>query len=272
MSDPIDDYLDALLFRLLDDPSRNYDDAAAIRRAVAESEDHLRETQRVAMAGGTGDVAAAQLAVERFGSVDDVAGRFRRSGTGRSDLTLGSVARTLWLMTGIGFVAIGISGVVAEVFGEVWGQAFVAADLPGVTYTPARCAQYAQLAPGHATCEQAATAHHFGEVVQYRVAAGVLGLLILLAYRVWVHLTRRRGRSTALVPATLLETAGAALFGVAAAALLLISVGQEASGMSAGSGAYLSAGLVSLLMTGTFALLLVRSASRMDHQVPDSSE
>ena len=271
MSDPIDDYLDALLLRLLDDPSRNSDDVAAIRRAVAESEDHLRETQRVAMAGGTGDVAGAHLAVERFGTVDDVAGRFRRSGTCRSDLTLGSVARTLWLMSGIGFLAIGISGVVAEVFGEVWGQAFVAADLPGVTYTPARCAQYAQLAPGHATCEQAATAHHFGEVVQYRVAAGLLGLLVLLAYGGWVALLRRRGRSTALVPATLLGAAGVALFGVTAAALLLVSVGQEASGMAAGSGAYLSAGIVSLLVAGGFALVLVRSATRMGHQVPDSS-
>jgi len=265
VSDPIDDYLDALLLRLLDDPSRHGDDVAAIRRAVAESEDHLRETQWAAMADGAGDVAAAQLAVDRFGPVNDVAGRFRRSGTRRSDLTSGAVVRTLWLVTGIGLVAIGISGLVADAFGAFWSTSFVAGDFPGVTYTAARCAQYAQLAPGYATCEQAATAHHFGEVVQYRVAAGVLGLLVLLAYRGWVALQRRRGRSTALVPVTLVGAGGAALFGVAAAALLLNSVGQEARGMSSGSGAYLSAGLVSLLMASGFALVLVRSATRQGH-------
>ncbi len=263
MSDAIDAYLDALMLRLLDDPSRNEADVAAVRRAVTESEDHLRETQRAAMANGTSDVAAARLAVERFGTVNDVAGRFRRSGTRRHDVTFGAVVRSLWLMGGIGLIAIGVSGVVASVLGAVWGRSFVSADLPGVTYTPQRCAQYAELAPGHATCEQAAIAHHFGEVVQYRIAAGVLGLMMLLAYSAWIFALSRRGRSTSLIPTTWFEAAGTALFGAAAGALLLLSVGQELTGPAAGTGQYLSAGIVSLIVASVFALALARSVTRM---------
>jgi hypothetical protein len=263
MSDAIDAYLDALMLRLLDDPSRNEVDVAAIRRAVAESEDHLRETQRAAMANGSGDADAAQLAVDRFGSVNEVAGRFRQSGTRRHDVTFGAVFRSLWLMGGIGLIAIGMSGVVASILGAVWGHGFVAADLPGVTYTPQRCAQYAELAPGHATCEQAAIAHHFGEVVQYRMAAGMLGLLVLVAYSAWIFLARRTGRSTSLIPPTWFEAVGAAIFGVAAAAALLVSVGHELTGPAAGTGQYLSAGLVSLVVASGFAIALARSVTRV---------
>ena len=54
---------------------------------------------------------------------------------------------------------------VAEVFGRVFGAAFVAGDAPGVTYTPARCADYFEYFPRASDCTQAAALHHWGEVV-----------------------------------------------------------------------------------------------------------
>ena len=93
-----------------------------------------------------------------------------------------------WLAGGLGLVAIGVSGLVAEVFGRAFGPAFVAGDGPGVTYTAARCAEYLRLFPGAGGCAGAAATDHWGEVVQYRVLIGVLGLFALVAF----GLARRR--------------------------------------------------------------------------------
>ena len=60
-----------------------------------------------------------------------------------------------------------------------------------MTYSAARCTDFFEYAPGAKTCERAATWHHYAEVVQYRLAAGVLGLLSLAVY-VLVH-RRLRG-------------------------------------------------------------------------------
>ncbi|MGH8884352.1 MAG: hypothetical protein ACRDYX_04110 [Egibacteraceae bacterium] len=76
----------------------------------------------------------------------------------------------------------------AELFGQSFGMAFVSGDAPGVTYTPQRCAEYLEYVPDAGSCGAAATVHHFGEVVEYRVALGTLGLiglLTLLTARRW---------------------------------------------------------------------------------------
>jgi putative lipase involved disintegration of autophagic bodies len=75
-------------------------------------------------------------------------------------------------------LAIGLSGLLADTFGRVFGTAFVAGDAPGVTYTAERCAQLLSFEPQARSCEEAAIAHHFGEVVSYRLAAGALGVLV----------------------------------------------------------------------------------------------
>lgn len=90
----------------------------------------------------------------------------------------------------VGLLAIGTSGLIAAAFGSIYGRPFVAGDPPGVTYTDARCTDLSEYAPGASTCEEAATWHHYGEIVQYRVAAGLLGLVVLGVYA----LLRRRIR------------------------------------------------------------------------------
>ena len=159
------------------------------------------------------------------------------------------------LLGGIGLAAIGVSGLVAAGMGGLFGERFVSGDAPGISYTPDRCADFLEYAPHARTCEEAATIHHFGEVVDYRVAAGVLGLLALGLW--W--LLRRARHDPPLLPDGLVPGIGAAMFGAAAAALLLQSTGLLVSGDSAGVGQLLSGGVVSLALAAAFAVALYRT-------------
>ncbi|PZS35484.1 MAG: hypothetical protein DLM59_02975 [Pseudonocardiales bacterium] len=153
----------------------------------------------------------------------------------------------------VGMVAVGVSGLVAEALGAIFGRGFVAGDPSGVTYTKARCDYLLEYAPGAHNCAEAATAHHFGEVVEYRVAAGVLGLIGL---GVWLLLRRRTPRAGVL-PEGFTSTVATALFTVAAAGLLLESVDMTAvGGESSGVGALLSGGLVAAVAAVGFVGLL----------------
>ena len=95
--------------------------------------------------------------------------------------------------------------------GSVVDKAFVAGDQPGVTYTAARCAEYLEYQPHAATCADAAIAHHYDEVVWYRVDAGVLGLLALAG---WWFVRRRRLRASRpeSLPPGFVALVGTALF------------------------------------------------------------
>src|SRR5205085_1471638 len=83
------------------------------------------------------------------------------------------------LLLAVGLLAIGASGLLSMGLRAAWGSEFVAGDPPGVTYTAPRCADYERFHPEAGTCAEAAAAHHADEVETYRVAAGVLGLLVL---------------------------------------------------------------------------------------------
>src|SRR5690242_1523002 len=102
-------------------------------------------------------------------------------------------------LVGIALVAVGVSGLLPWGMGATAGKGFVAGDPPGVTYTTARCADVFEYAPHARSCEQAATEHHFGEVVDSRIAAGVLGAVVL-AVAAW---RRRRHVPPNLLPETL---------------------------------------------------------------------
>ncbi|MGB9378674.1 MAG: hypothetical protein WCB04_14305 [Mycobacteriales bacterium] len=172
------------------------------------------------------------------------------------------------LAGGVGAVAVGISGVLAEIFGATFGQAFVSGDPPGVTYTAARCAEFLEYAPRSRDCAAAATTHHFGEVVQYRIGLGVMGLFALLLW--W--LLRRRIAGPRVLPEAFVPTVLSALFGVAALGLLAQAAGLGlGSGSSAGIGDALSGGLIAGVAGVVSVLVLYRALLARAARVADGT-
>lgn len=246
MSDPLDRYLDSLLVEL---GGR----APDVRRVLAEVEDHLIDlTNEDERDGATRD-EAERRAIAQMGDPRAVTRRF--SPVPRA-ATLRQLALSLVLLAGIGLVAVGASGPLAAGMGAAFGHDFVAGDPSGVTYTKARCDYFLEYYPQEHTCAKAATAHHYDEVVMYRVGAGVLGLLVLGG----ALLGRRRWRSDdLLLPDGFVPTIAVALFGAAAAYLLLDSFGLAViGGETAGVGQWLSAGLVAAVMAVVYLVPLSR--------------
>jgi len=244
--DPIERYLDELLVHLRGSPR-------SVRRMLAEAEAHLRD----AVSAG----ASPDEAIARFGDVRQVAARC----SAQAGVPAGVLVRQLVLAAGLlcslGFIAIGISGAITGVMDAVYGPKFVAGDLPTITYTPERCAEYHVLAPREPTCLAAAARHHADEVETSRVGAGVLGIAGLGAW----YALRRRWRTTpasGALPPALVPAVGAAVFGVAA--LTLASQAMQAVGWksTSGLGQWLSASVVSAGFAAGFAVALVRQLRR----------
>jgi hypothetical protein len=165
-----------------------------------------------------------------------------------------------WFVGAVLSIAVGVSGIVAGLFGTFAGARFVSGDAPGVTYTPERCADYFEYVPTASTCADAAALHHLGEVEDYRIAVGVLGLLALLV--LWA--ARRftvLGRPSATPPAGTVIAVLFALFAAVAVLLGGVSLMELVFGQTSGVGADLSAGLVSgvaALANATYVIVRVR--------------
>jgi hypothetical protein len=234
---PVDRYLDDLFDRLAGT-------GAAGRRALAEVEDHLRAAADQGEALGRSRYDAEQRAVAAFGPPDAVAAGLRA--VHRPDAWLRPTFAGAWLAGGLGLVAVGASGLVAEVLGRIFGPEFVAGDAPGVTYTAARCAEFLRLFPRAGGCAGAAAMDHWGEVVQFRVLAGVLGLLALAVFGLARRRTPLRGAAWRPPPGAVAVPMGA-LFAVAGAGFTGLSLMQLAYGTRDMLGANLSAGIVALV-------------------------
>jgi hypothetical protein len=248
---------DSLIERYLDElVGRLRGPGAALRRAVEEIEVHLHESVAEGMGRGLSEPEAERAAVERFGSPRLVARRFASEAAAFPSVpAFLQLAITLSLLAGIGLAAIGVSGVLAGGMGRALGKSFVSGDPPGVTYTAARCRDFLEYHP-RPTCEQAATAHHFDEIVLYREAAGVLGLMVLGGYFI---VRRRRDLTTPpLLPRGIVPIVGTTMFGGATVLLLGDSMGRLAFGQTSGPGGNLSGGMVSLVVLAGFAWSLRR--------------
>ena len=239
----IEAYLDELLVELRGSPR-------SVRRMLGEAEAHLHD----AVAAGV-DVHDA---IERFGSARDVAAATNRAQQVPAGVLIRQLVAAAWLLSAIGLVAIGVSGAISGGMDAAFGPRFVAGDLPTITYTAARCAEYRQLAPGESTCAAAAARHHTDEVETSRVAAGVLGILALGAWAI----VRRRWRTTPAVgalPPALVPAVGASVFGVASLALASEAMQSIGWHSASGLGQWLSASVVAALVAAAFAIALVRA-------------
>lgn len=250
---PVEAYLDRL-FDLLAGTG------AAGRRALDEVADHLHESSAAGVASGLSEVEAERAAVDRFGPVDRVAGELRPAPP--PGVLVRRLAASAALLGSIGLVAIGLSGLVAGVLGAMFGQSFVSGDPAGVRYSSARCVDLLEYFPHATSCQAAAVAHHFDEVVTYRTAAGVLGLLGLAGF--W--LLRRYGplRSSAWRPrGDLVVVVGTGAFGTALVVFGGAGSMQALSGRP-GAGQLVSAGLASAIALAWFVPLLLRELRLLD--------
>ncbi len=252
--DAVDRFLDALLPALRGTPRD-------VRRALAECEAHLRDGAASRVAAGAAEDEAAASAVAAFGDVERLAAEFNRAhrpATLRA--LLADAPHRLVRVIAVGLLAIGVSGALAWAWSAVAGLPATFADAPGVRYDAASCAHFLAVQPGARSCAAAAMLEVRDDALVQRTAVGLLGLLLFAASFWWDR--HRTGRGTgsgnragsmlapvALVAATAFGLAGASLFGY----------GVDRAVVGTGSGQWLSAGLVSLVVAAAYVVALWRS-------------
>ena len=252
-TDLIEGYLDQLLTHLRGS-------AHDVRRILSETEEHLRDVTSELLAAGASEEESQRQAIERFGDPRTAARRFSTRLVPVPPVAVATeLARAAVLLGAVGLVAIGASGALAELLGRLFGAAFVAGDLPGMTYTPQRCAEFLEYFPDAGSCAKAAAVHHWGEVVEYRVAVGVLGLLVLGALTLWQR--RRRGQEPqylGVLPDGFSATVATSLYGVAAAVLALQSLDSFLVAGGDGTGQWLSGAIVAAALAIAYGIALYR--------------
>jgi hypothetical protein len=238
--DPIETYLDRLLLELRGR-------ASDVRRVLAEVEEHLRDA--------VADGATPEEAIERFGSPRAVARRFEPA----HGVVFADLARLGWQLVAIGCLAIGLSGVLSVGMRAAFGDAFVAGDPSGVTYTQARCADFAEYHPESAGCTAAANAHHADEVEIYRIAVGVLGLIGLAIWR-W-----KLRQPSARLPVELGPSLAAVAFALVGVGLAAQGFSMLAEGVDHGAGQWLSGSAVALVAAAIYGWQLLRQLQLRAH-------
>ena len=101
-------------------------------------------------------------------------------------------------------------------------------------------------------------ADHAGDIMLEATAAGILGLLVLVAYLALRMQWRDRATMTAL-PAGSAEALGAALAGLAAVACFGVAYNIEGTQRGIGAGLPWSLGLAAAVTAIVFALALLRT-------------
>ena len=237
-NDPIDRYLDELLSALRGT-------SPDIRRTMAECEAHLRQSVEQRIAEGMAPADAADRALADFGTSREVAKDCNRA---HRPASLRKIAATVafqgWRLTAVGFVAIGISGLLSWVLTVIAGTSAVFADVPGTRYAAAACAHFLQAQPAAKSCASAALLEGRDDAIVQRAAVGLLGLL-LLAASVWWQ--RRLGQLRRRSPLALdAYTALVAVTTFGAVGILLTGYGIDRAVVNTGSGQWIAAGIVSV--------------------------
>jgi hypothetical protein len=247
---PIEQYLDELVTAL---PRRR---PRQLRHLLAETEAHLRDDAEAAMAEGLSAEEAEALAVSRFGPARELAAAEDARMATPLPVVARQVATTALFLAGVAGIAIGVSGALAALIRAVAGTRVLVDVAPGQALSAGDCARWLAADPGAHTCRNAAVADWAAETEIYRLAAGVLGLLCVLAY---VGLRRRAAGSGRwpVLPATVTNTIALTAFG--AAGLWTLGLGLDAITVSSGhgSGQWLSAAPVALVAAAVFGLRLL---------------
>jgi hypothetical protein len=207
---------------------------------VAEAEDHLRETAVAGVAIGMTETEAQEAAISAFGSVRAVV---RAHGATRVRVA-GDLVLAAWKLGWMGMFAIAGSGLVALAMNHLFGRAFVGQAPAGAAYPAVRCQYWLSIWHGAHTCAQAATLESSSDAVSLRViGGGAAGLLLLAGYLVARAIWRRRMPPAPALPLVFAPAAAAAVFGLGALGLGVITATGSPVGVPSGPGAYLSGAL-----------------------------
>jgi hypothetical protein len=199
--EPVEDYLDRLLLTLSGPPRQ-------VRHTLAEVEAHLHDAVAEGVAAGLPEPQAQAAAVARIGPLHAVAGRTALFS--RPTPLIRRIALSGSLIGGVALVALGLSGVISWVLAAIGGGTFVTAPFPPGSYTQADCARWLAGDPGTRSCLEAMTHDHVGDILLSSLAAGVVGLMILLAF--WWMRRRWQDRATlTALPVGSAEALGAVL-------------------------------------------------------------
>ncbi|MDQ1394195.1 MAG: hypothetical protein QOF30_3172 [Acidimicrobiaceae bacterium] len=240
---PVEVYLDRLLAAAPGSPRD-------VRALLSEAESHLRDATAEGMASGLSQAEAEYDAVARFGTVRSVAAAEAR----RSSVPLAALVRQVGasglLLGAIGGIAVGVSGILTAILGAFGGSAFIVDISPATHLAPSDCARWLANDPRAHSCYQAALSDWAGEIVGFRLVAGVAGLLALAAFLV----VRRRWPR---LPATVVDTIAVTLFGLAGAWMLGLGIDWVAQGHN-GAGEWLGAAPVALALGAFYGYRLLR--------------
>jgi hypothetical protein len=249
-SEPIEDYLDQVLLTLSGPPRY-------VRQTIAEVEAHLHDTVAAERALGKSQADAERAAVARMGPVRAVTGRSadfaRPSAAAVRRATLAGS-----LVGGVALVAYGISAAISWVLAAVRGGRFVTAPFPPGSYTSSDCARWQAGDPSAHSCVAAMTADHVGDILLQGFAAGILGVLALLAFWRMRRRWQDRGTLTAL-PVGSAEAAGVILAVLVSAAGLMTALNIETVQQGQGAGQPFSIAIAALGAAAFFAIRLYRT-------------
>jgi hypothetical protein len=254
--DPVEDYLDQLYASLRSTPRQG-------RRILAEAEDHLREATAAGVEAGLSEREAQAAAISSFGSVRAVV----RAHTRRVPpaAVLGELVMSAWKLTSIAVFAVAGSGLVAFAMNEILGPQFVGGNPTpaerGLALTP--CSYWMNLWTHVQGCRQAAMLENSSDAVTLRLLTLIPGLILLGGYLLARRYQRRRGWHADLLPEAFVPTVAACLFGGLTVGLAYLGVATPMPvTANGGPGVFLSAAIVTLLVTLAFVPALRRALLR----------
>jgi hypothetical protein len=243
---PIGFYLDDLFEAARTLPPRD------ARYLLAEAEAHLRDAADAAAAKGLPGYEAELAALAAFGTVGDLVPRESRRVRMPLRKLAGQVLRSAMLLGAVGALAVGASGVIAG-FIYLAGGAKAVVTVPVAVLTPQNCARWLSQQAA-ASCHQAAASDWAFETVYGRLAVGLAGVLLLIAYRC----AKRRWTGAAGLMPMVTDTVAALAFAVAG--LWTAGQGVDAVIVSGGDGAgqWLSAAPIALAAAAVYCTRLAK--------------
>ncbi|MBV9795184.1 MAG: hypothetical protein JO016_14745 [Actinobacteria bacterium] len=254
--DPVEDYLDQLYVSLHTTPRQ-------ARRILAEAEDHLREATAVGVEAGLSEREAQEAAVSSFGSVRAVVRAHARRVPPVA--VLGELVMSAWKLTSIAVLAVAGSGLVAFAMNEILGPRFVGGNPSPAdrALSLSACTYWMNIWTHAQSCSQAAMLETSSDAVTLRLLTLIPGLVLLGGYLLARRYQRQRGWRADLLPEAFVPTVAACLFGGLTVGLTYLGTATSMPvTTNGGPGVFLSAAVVTLLITIGFVPALRRALLR----------